>query len=131
MKLKIGQKLSNCSGSDCPYAYETYILQLENYILTSNSLTWWICNRQTELKLIWKGWNTWKLTNQVAEIVKKEKFFRNFSTVFPNTTNLLRKGLNTYDLPPINTNKGNVNLIKYKQHGAAYKKTCISAVFCS
>ena len=39
---------------------------------------------------------------EVAEIIEKEKFLQNFATVIWSTTNLLRKGLNTYDLPRIN-----------------------------
>ena len=39
---------------------------------------------------------------EVAEILEKEKFLQNSATVIWSTTNLLRKGLNTYDLPRIN-----------------------------
>ena len=39
---------------------------------------------------------------EVAEIIEKEKFLQNSATVIWSTTNLLRKGLNTYDLPRIN-----------------------------
>ena len=46
----------------------------------------------------------------MAGIIKRENIRQNSPTAFCNTTNLLRKGLNTYDLPPINANQGKVNL---------------------
>ena len=48
----------------------------------------------------------------MTEIIKEEKFLQISATVFWKTANLLRKRLNTYDLPPINGNEGNINLLK-------------------
>ena len=47
----------------------------------------------------------------MAEIIKTRKVFQNSATVFWNTTNLLRKGQNMYDLPLIYANEGNINLL--------------------
>ena len=44
----------------------------------------------------------------MVEII--EKFNQNFATVFWNT-NQLTEGLYTYDLPPINANESNINLL--------------------
>lgn len=52
-----------------------------------------------------------RLTHQVEEIIKKEKFWKISETVFGNTKSLLGKEINTYDLRPINANEDNINLL--------------------
>ena len=52
-----------------------------------------------------------KLTHQVEEIIKEDRFWQISETVFGNTKILLKKEINTYDLRSINANEGKINLL--------------------
>ena len=61
--------------------------------------------------------------------MNNKKTHQNSATVVWNTTNQLRKRLYTYDLPPINANKGNINLLnttKYLKNQLGLSKQLLS-----
>ena len=57
-----------------------------------------------------------KIKQAGARNYKKEMILQNSATGFWNTTNLLRKGLNIYDLPPINANQGKIHLLNVSNY---------------